>query len=77
MKLSDVLEMGYIGVDFVIDAEKGPVVLEANARPGLAIQVANRTGIRPRLEKIRSMPESRLKGESRWKLIEEVANIGL
>lgn len=77
MKLSDVLEMGYIGVDFVIDAEKGPVVLEANARPGLAIQVANRTGIRPRLEKIRSMPASRLKGESRWKLIEEVSNIGL
>ena len=35
MKLSDALEMGYIGVDFVIDAKIGAVVLEANARPGL------------------------------------------
>jgi hypothetical protein len=32
-------------VDFVLDAERGPVVLEANARPGLAIQIANRTGL--------------------------------
>ena len=42
--------MGYIGVDFVIDAKIGPVVLEANARPGLAIQVAHRIGLLPRLE---------------------------
>lgn len=37
MKLSDALDMGYIGVDFVVDKTIGPVVLEANARPGLAI----------------------------------------
>ncbi len=42
MALGDALELGYLGVDFVIDAETGPVVLEANARPGLAIQVAHR-----------------------------------
>ena len=49
MKLSDAIEMGYIGVDFVVDAKIGPVVLEANARPGLAIQVAHRIGLLPRL----------------------------
>ena len=50
MKLADALEMGYIGVDFVVDAKIGPVVLEANARPGLAIQVAHRIGLLPRLQ---------------------------
>jgi len=39
--------MGYIGVDIVLDAHKGPVVLEANARPGLSIQIANRLGLLP------------------------------
>ena len=44
-KLSQALELGYVGVDIVLDAEKGPVVLEANARPGLAIQIANCCGL--------------------------------
>jgi glutathione synthase/RimK-type ligase-like ATP-grasp enzyme len=52
MTLADVLEMDYIGVDFVLDARSGPVVLEANARPGLAIQIANRRGLLPRLHAI-------------------------
>lgn len=30
--------LGYLGVDVVVDAERGPVVLEVNARPGLEIQ---------------------------------------
>ena len=50
MKLADGLELGYLGVDFVLDARLGPIVLEANARPGLAIQVANRRGLCPRLQ---------------------------
>lgn len=50
MNLADGLGMGYLGIDFVLDASLGPVVLEANARPGLAIQVANRQGLLPRLE---------------------------
>jgi hypothetical protein len=33
----------------VPDAALGPVVLEANARPGLAIQIANGRGVLPRL----------------------------
>jgi len=49
-RLAAGIEMGYIGVDFVIDASHGPVMLEANARPGLAIQIANRRGIRSRFD---------------------------
>lgn len=52
MRLADGLELGYLGVDFVLDAARGPVVLEANARPGLAIQVANRCGLLPRLRRV-------------------------
>jgi alpha-L-glutamate ligase-like protein len=47
--LSQALELGYIGVDVVLDAARGPIVLEANARPGLAIQIANASGLLPRL----------------------------
>lgn len=73
MKLSDALEMGYIGVDFVIDATIGAVVLEANARPGLAIQVAHRIGLLPRLKLIDSMPREALLGDRRWDLIPRLA----
>jgi len=51
-KLAGVLELNYLGVDFVLDAKRGPVVLEANARPGLAIQIANRAGLLPRLRSV-------------------------
>lgn len=42
--------MGYIGVDIVLDRDLGPLVLELNARPGLAIQIANRQGLLRRLK---------------------------
>ena len=41
--------LGYLGVDIVLDKTRGPVLLELNARPGLAIQVANMAGLRHRL----------------------------
>jgi alpha-L-glutamate ligase-like protein len=44
--------LGYVGVDIVIDAADGPMLLEANARPGLAIQIANNRGLMPRLTAI-------------------------
>lgn len=46
----DITGMGYLGVDLVVDAEKGPMVLELNARPGLSIQVANQVGLKNVLE---------------------------
>ena len=59
--------LGYVGVDLVLDRERGPMLLELNARPGLAIQMANRKGLRGRLGRIDqaapeifSTPESRV-----------------
>jgi len=37
--------LGYLGADVVLDPERGPLLLEANARPGLAIQIANGAGL--------------------------------
>lgn len=48
-KVSRVVGLGYLGVDIVRDRRRGPLLLEANARPGLAIQIANRSGLLPRL----------------------------
>ena len=48
--------LGYIGVDLVIDRDRGPLLLELNARPGLAIQLANRKGLKERLDKIDQAP---------------------
>ena len=73
MKLADGLELGYIGVDFVVDASLGPVVLEANARPGLNIQVANRRGLAPRLEYLDSLPAEQLRPGRREELIDTLA----
>ena len=53
-RLSRALELGYVGIDIVLDSVRGPVVLEANARPGLGIQIANRCGLLSRLEKPRA-----------------------
>lgn len=44
--------LGYLGVDVVHDCDRGPLLLEANARPGLTIQVANAAGLRHRLDAI-------------------------
>jgi alpha-L-glutamate ligase-like protein len=45
----DAIPLGYLGVDIVLDERHGPLVLELNARPGLAIQIANRSGLQHRL----------------------------
>jgi alpha-L-glutamate ligase-like protein len=47
--------LGYAGIDIVLDEEKGPLVLEVNARPGLQIQLANGASLRTRLERIEGM----------------------
>jgi hypothetical protein len=74
MKLADGLEMGYLGVDFVLDATAGPVVLEANARPGLNIQVANRCGLCPRLRHIDAHAASQLTAAARLELMAAIAD---
>jgi alpha-L-glutamate ligase-like protein len=44
--------LGYQGIDIVLDRDKGPLILELNARPGLAIQIANQAGLEPRLKAV-------------------------
>jgi alpha-L-glutamate ligase-like protein len=44
--------LGYQGIDIVLDRDKGPLILELNARPGLAIQIANQAGLKPRLDAV-------------------------
>ncbi len=65
LRSADLTGLKYIGADIVIDAVRGPVVLELNARPGLAIQTANRAGLVPRLEAIRMASTAGLDIEQR------------
>ncbi|MGE4338745.1 MAG: alpha-L-glutamate ligase-like protein [Pigmentiphaga sp.] len=48
----DLTGLGYLGVDLILDRHHGPLLLELNARPGLAIQIANEAGLRWRLRAI-------------------------
>lgn len=47
--------LGYLGADMVLDKDKGPLLLELNARPGLAIQVANGVGLLDKLRKVEAL----------------------
>ena len=63
-KVSEAVGLGYLGVDIVVDADQGPMLLEANARPGLAIQIANNQGLWPRLVEIdRQLEKKAVAGE--------------
>jgi len=47
-----ITNLQYVGVDILLHPDKGPMVIELNARPGLAIQLANSKGLRFRLERV-------------------------
>lgn len=51
--------LGYLGADIVLDVERGPLLLELNARPGLSIQIANGSGLKPRLKLIEQQQTQR------------------
>jgi alpha-L-glutamate ligase-like protein len=51
----EAVELGYLGVDIVLDRDLGPLILELNARPGLNIQLANRRGLRGRLDAVEGL----------------------
>jgi len=48
----ELTNLGYLGVDIVLDKDEGPLLLELNARPGLNIQIANREGVLHRYHQI-------------------------
>lgn len=68
----EAVELGYLGVDIVLDREQGPLILELNARPGLNIQIANRQGLSKRLDavdefaEISASPEKRVEWSCRY-----------
>lgn len=47
--------LGFAGIDIAIDREKGPMIFEINARPGLAIQSANQAPLKQRLERVKGL----------------------
>src|SRR5690606_18255766 len=51
IEASKATKLGFGAIDFLIDREKGPLIVELNARPGLSIQIANEDGLRWRLKK--------------------------
>jgi len=63
--------LGYMGVDLVVDASKGPLLLELNARPGLAIQMANGCGLLPRLQTIESLRRPHFTPDERVKFVKD------
>lgn len=45
IKTAKAFPLDYLGIDLVIDAVKGPQIMEVNVRPGLGIQLVNKCGL--------------------------------
>ena len=48
-------QLGFASIDFLIDRELGPVVIEVNARTGLSVQLAEQDGLQWRLERVKGL----------------------
>ena len=48
----ELTQLGYLGADIILDEKLGPLLLEINVRPGLAIQIANDCGLKVPLRKL-------------------------
>ena len=51
-RVQQVTNLGFAAIDLTLDKNVGPVLLEINARSGLAVQIANMAPLRKRLERI-------------------------
>lgn len=69
----DLVGLGFIGVDVVLDKDFGPLMLEINARPGLSIQLANKIGVLSRLRQVERIVEIPTSIEERVKLARRLA----
>lgn len=55
---SEAIGLGYMASDIVLQPngdKSTPMILEVNAQPGLKIQIANRAGLRDRLERVKGL----------------------
>jgi alpha-L-glutamate ligase-like protein len=71
----EMTELGYFGADIVLDRNSGPVILELNARPGLAIQIANQVGLRKRLHMVDDMRPIKRGAEERVELAKRMFGV--
>ena len=55
VEASEAAGLSFCGIDLFISEEHGPLVVELNANPGLSIQLANRAGMRRRLERVQDL----------------------
>ena len=55
VKATQAAGLAFSGVDLFLHPDKGPMVVELNAAPGLSIQAANRAGLRRRLERVEDL----------------------
>jgi alpha-L-glutamate ligase-like protein len=63
-----VIPLNYMGVDIMVDKDKGPLVVEVNLRPGLSIQNANNEGLGARVASQMQMGvKSERLSDMRWK----------
>ena len=70
----EITGLGYLGVDLVLDAALGPLILEMNARPGLNIQIANAAGLLPRLHFLEALELDGMSVPDRIALGKEATN---
>jgi alpha-L-glutamate ligase-like protein len=68
--------LGYLGADIVLDAERGPLLLELNARPGLNVQIANQDGLRRRIRMLDPLVGQSLSPEARVAIARDYARRG-
>jgi len=69
VKTAEMVELGYCRVDIVLQPKKTkkgklksvPMVLEINSQPGLKIQLANKAGLRRRLERVEGLKVKTIK----------------
>ena len=61
----EMTNLGYLGVDLVLDRQYGPLMLELNARPGLNIQIANETGLMARYQMIQPVLDKNMSVKAR------------
>lgn len=55
VEAADAAGLVFCGVDLFVHEEKGPLVVELNANPGLSIQLANQAGLRRRLQRVEDL----------------------
>ena len=54
-RIQQITNIGFLGVDLTIDKASGPLLLEVNARAGLAVQTANLAPLGERLERVEGL----------------------